>query len=122
MKILWWDISLISSLDERQHVLRQIALDAPPRASLLLKYSNPKWLSEYLKEVFPHRQVVHGKNRQGDIVIIGMEPNEWITLEQYLKPILPIRKIETVGIYTNIYLGKSFHQEVLKHILNEHAI
>jgi hypothetical protein len=116
MKILWWDIQTIKATEAKQDLARQLVLGKPPTASLYLKYSNPKFLADYLKEVFPHRQVLHGKKNQGDIVIVGMEPNPHLTLEEYLKPLFPVEKIETKGIYTNIYLGRDFHTEILKKV------
>lgn len=116
MKILWWEITKTKDTDKTVNLARQLVLGKPPLASLYLKYSNPKYLTNYLKDIFPHRQVLQGKKNQGDIVIIGLEQNPHLTIEEYLAPLFPINRIETTGVFTNIYLSNEFHKEVLKYI------
>ena len=58
------------------------------------------------------------KNGEGDIVLINLrkEYNHNYDLKEYLLHCYDIDKIETKGIYTNIYFGNKFFNESLKEI------
>lgn len=81
---------------------------------------NPQDISEYLNGVFDYKQVKYGniKKGEGDIVIIGLGKNEWVSIEEYLKHCYGVDRIETSGIFTNVYFSKRFFIESIKHICN----
>lgn len=55
---------------------------------------------------------------EGDVVIINLKPlQEHISFKDYMNPTHAVERIETKGIYTNIFWARRFFQETVKEIV-----
>ncbi len=72
-------------------------------------------IKKSLDGIFLYTDVKHGKNGQGDIVIINLKPTT-IPFEEYFNYTHWVDKIETKGIYTNIYWNREFFTRTTKYI------
>lgn len=75
-------------------------------------------IKESLEGIFSYSDIKLGKKGQGDVVIVNLKPLQSYTLQDYLGYTRDIDKIETVGIYTNIYWGRKYYTEMIKEINN----
>lgn len=85
-----------------------------------VKQHQPSRLKEWLKDVFEFSAIKYGETEkgQGDIVIVNLKTPDCFDfdLKEYLKHTHNFERIETNGIYTNLYYGKKFYIEMLKSI------
>lgn len=93
------------------------------REQALLKQHSVESIKNALNGIFTFSQIKHGniKKGEGDVVIINIKVNDelkdHVTLENYLSYTRFIDRIETNGIYTNIFFGKELYNLMNKHIL-----
>ena len=93
IKYNWWRNGFVN-----QHKLREVE----------------KWIGD----CFSYKQIKLGniKNGEGDIVVIGLGKNDYIDFEEYMGYTHSVDRIETNGIYTNIYWSKKFFRFLLEEI------
>ena len=80
---------------------------------IMLNHSS-KGIENWIKGIVDYTQIKSGdiKKGEGDVVVINLkEPIDY--LKELLEPIFYIDRIETKGIFTNIY----FERKVFTHIL-----
>jgi len=76
-------------------------------------------VAKWLDGMFTYKQVVNGdiKRGDGDIVIIGADSNELVSLDEYLRHVFPLDRVETKGIYTNMYFSREYFGLVIEDII-----
>lgn len=72
-----------------------------------IKQHTVKAVEAWLKGVFPYSQIRHGdiSRGHGDIVIVNLGDNPFVSFEEYMRHTHDIERIETVGRFTNIWWG-----------------
>lgn len=70
----------------------------------------PSSIARWLNGVFPYTQVKWGniKNGEGDVVVINLGKNDFVSFEEYMRHTHSIDRIVQIGIYTNIYFTRKF--------------
>lgn len=75
-------------------------------------------IKSFIGSVYDYKQIKRGdvKKGEGDIVIIGLQELDWLDFKEYISHTHSIDRVETKGIYTNIYFGHKFFNEMLNEI------
>lgn len=77
---------------------------------------SPECIAKSVKPFFSFSDVKYGniKQNQGDVVIVNLQPmQDFMTITEYLSHSRDIAQIDQEGIYTNIYFGRKYFNEVM---------
>lgn len=90
------------------------------RESSFIKQHYPSNIKKILQGVFGYTDVKFGsiKRSDGDVVIINCIPNDFISVEDYLRNFLSVDRVEQNGIYTNVFFKKEFFMRTIYYITN----
>ncbi len=76
-------------------------------------------VKKIIEDVFDFKEIKFGdiKKRQGDVVLIGLKDNEHVNFKEYMEYLFSIDRIETKGMYTNIFFGRKYYELMLDEII-----